>query len=385
MTGRSGHRGRSRVRGSRTPRRPRTWACLAIASSPGPFQRAAERAARPGDQRIRRHGRARRGRPSRREPSPEARAGASRISSGRRRRLRRGIDLCHGRNDGPRHEGDPQVVDVDPRYGDRPPWHDVQLRLEGPAVGAGGDRVGVCDLESVHGTPIYVHAKVCVIDDVWLEVGSGNICRRSWTHDSELSCSVLDATLDDREPIDPGGRGDRARVLPRDTRLRLWREHLGRATTATTPTSSTRCRGSRRGARRRRDSTIGTTAVRVLARLGMYAGTRSIRCPSGNDGGGASSIEPSSIPAAGRDTCGAQVICDSRRRCFHGESRRRRGMLEHHGDVAQLARAPALQAGGRGFESHRLHCETAGQRRCATFPAPSVELPGRERAARRSS
>ena len=26
-----------------------------------------------------------------------------------------------------------------------------------------------------------------------------------------------------------------------------------------------------------------------------------------------------------------------------------------HGDVAQLARAPALQAGGRGFESHRLH------------------------------
>jgi phosphatidylserine/phosphatidylglycerophosphate/cardiolipin synthase-like enzyme len=93
---------------------------------------------------------------------------------------------------------------------------------------AGGDRVGVYDLESVHGTPIYVHAKVCVIDDAWLEVGSDNICRRSWTHDSELSCSLLDATLDDRDPIDPGGRGDRARVLPRDTRLRLWREHLGR-------------------------------------------------------------------------------------------------------------------------------------------------------------
>ena len=26
-----------------------------------------------------------------------------------------------------------------------------------------------------------------------------------------------------------------------------------------------------------------------------------------------------------------------------------------YGDVAQLARAPALQAGGRGFDSHRLH------------------------------
>ena len=30
-------------------------------------------------------------------------------------------------------------------------------------------------------------------------------------------------------------------------------------------------------------------------------------------------------------------------------------MYRRLGDVAQLARAPALQAGGRGFESHRLH------------------------------
>ena len=27
----------------------------------------------------------------------------------------------------------------------------------------------------------------------------------------------------------------------------------------------------------------------------------------------------------------------------------------NNGDVAQLVRAPALQAGGRGFESHLLH------------------------------
>ena len=31
-----------------------------------------------------------------------------------------------------------------------------------------------------------------------------------------------------------------------------------------------------------------------------------------------------------------------------------------YGDVAQLARAPALQAGGRGFESHRLHQYPSG-------------------------
>jgi phosphatidylserine/phosphatidylglycerophosphate/cardiolipin synthase-like enzyme len=93
---------------------------------------------------------------------------------------------------------------------------------------AGGDRVAVYDLENQAGTPIYVHAKVCVVDDIWLEVGSDNLNRRSWTHDSELSCAILDADLDPRAPIDPAGRGDPARRLARDTRLRLWREHLGR-------------------------------------------------------------------------------------------------------------------------------------------------------------
>ena len=78
------------------------------------------------------------------------------------------------------------------------------------------------------GTPIYVHAKVCVIDDVWMIVGSDNVNRRSWTHDSELSCAVIDATLDEREPRDPAGLGDGARRVARDTRLHLWREHLGR-------------------------------------------------------------------------------------------------------------------------------------------------------------
>ena len=75
---------------------------------------------------------------------------------------------------------------------------------------AGGDRVAVYDLENQAGTPIYVHAKVCVVDDIWLEVGSDNLNRRSWTHDSELSCAMLDAELDPRAPTDPAGRGDPA-------------------------------------------------------------------------------------------------------------------------------------------------------------------------------
>jgi phosphatidylserine/phosphatidylglycerophosphate/cardiolipin synthase-like enzyme len=60
---------------------------------------------------------------------------------------------------------------------------------------------------------VYVHAKVCVIDDRWTCVGSDNLNLRSWTHDSELSCAVMDAD---------GGTG-----FGYALRRRLAREHLG--------------------------------------------------------------------------------------------------------------------------------------------------------------
>jgi phosphatidylserine/phosphatidylglycerophosphate/cardiolipin synthase-like enzyme len=93
---------------------------------------------------------------------------------------------------------------------------------------AGGGRVAVYDLENEAGTPIYVHAKAVVVDDVWAMVGSANLNRRSWTHDSEVACAVVDQRRDLRDPTDPGGLGDQARVFARELRLRLWREHLGR-------------------------------------------------------------------------------------------------------------------------------------------------------------
>ena len=93
----------------------------------------------------------------------------------------------------------------------------------------GHERVAVYDLENREGTPVYVHSKVCIVDDVWLAIGSDNLNRRSWTHDSELSCSVIDSRRDGRAPTDPAGLGDGARVLARDTRIRLAAEHLGRA------------------------------------------------------------------------------------------------------------------------------------------------------------
>jgi len=292
-----------------------------------------------------------------------------------------GIDLSHGRHDDSRHRGDPQAITLDPRYGPRPPWHDVQLEIRGPAVteldhtfrerwedptplnhagrlraslsrlmsrdrrarplrprlgdppihgghavqvlrtypsrrpkypfaphgersvarafakalerartliyiedqyfwsaeiarliadalrrrptlqviavvprfpdkdgrlsgppsrlaqtraiaivkAAGGDRVSFYSIQNEDATPIYVHAKVCVIDDVWATVGSDNLNRRSWTHDSELSCAVIDSQLDSRLPLDPGGLGDGSRTFARELRLTLWAEHLGRS------------------------------------------------------------------------------------------------------------------------------------------------------------
>jgi phosphatidylserine/phosphatidylglycerophosphate/cardiolipin synthase-like enzyme len=66
--------------------------------------------------------------------------------------------------------------------------HRSLLRLMRAAPG----RVAAYGLENHAGTPVYVHAKVCVIDDVWASTGSDNFNRRSWTHDSELSAVVLD-------------------------------------------------------------------------------------------------------------------------------------------------------------------------------------------------
>jgi len=94
---------------------------------------------------------------------------------------------------------------------------------------AAADRVAIYDIENLAGVPVYVHAKISVIDDVWASVGSDNFNRRSWSHDSEIACAVLDEERDAREPTDPAGLGDGARKYARDLRLELWREHLGRA------------------------------------------------------------------------------------------------------------------------------------------------------------
>jgi phosphatidylserine/phosphatidylglycerophosphate/cardiolipin synthase-like enzyme len=105
----------------------------------------------------------------------------------------------------------PHYPDQDGRWSKPPNLVGRQLALDSLRA-AGGDRVAVYGIENAAGTPIYVHAKVCVIDDFWVSVGSDNVNRRSWTHDSELSCAVI----------------DERRVFARELRLALAREHLER-------------------------------------------------------------------------------------------------------------------------------------------------------------
>jgi phosphatidylserine/phosphatidylglycerophosphate/cardiolipin synthase-like enzyme len=126
------------------------------------------------------------------------------------------------------------LVVVVPRHSDvdggwaLPPNQVGRLQAMRVCRTAAPDRVHVFDLENHAGNPVYVHAKVAVMDDTWACVGSANLNRRSWSHDSELSAAVLDAERDGREPADPGGHGDGARRFARDLRLVLVREHLDR-------------------------------------------------------------------------------------------------------------------------------------------------------------
>ena len=107
-------------------------------------------------------------------------------------------------------------------------------------------RVAVYGIENDAGTPIYVHAKTCMVDDTWATIGSDNFNRRSWTHDSELSAVGRRHRRRLRPPpaADAGRRAPRPR--PRTTR---W------------TTAPTRSPCSRRTPRAPPRSTPGTTGA----------------------------------------------------------------------------------------------------------------------------
>jgi phosphatidylserine/phosphatidylglycerophosphate/cardiolipin synthase-like enzyme len=85
----------------------------------------------------------------------------------------------------------PLFPDQDGRIS-KPPNLVARDRAIGALRKAAPGRVAFYGLESPDGVPVYVHAKVCIIDDEWASVGSDNFNRRSWTHDSEVTAAVCD-------------------------------------------------------------------------------------------------------------------------------------------------------------------------------------------------
>ena len=61
---------------------------------------------------------------------------------------------------------------------------------------------------AAHSDPIYIHAKVCIVDDRWMTIGSANLNNHSLFNDSEVNVVTDDS------------------VLIEKTRHRLWAEHL---------------------------------------------------------------------------------------------------------------------------------------------------------------
>ena len=59
--------------------------------------------------------------------------------------------------------------------------------------------------------PLYVHAKIGIVDDRWLTLGSANLNEHSFFNDTEMNIVTCDP------------------AIARETRLRLWSEHLERS------------------------------------------------------------------------------------------------------------------------------------------------------------
>jgi len=109
--------------------------------------------------------------------------------------------------------------------------------------------------------PLYVHAKVGVVDDAWLTVGSANLNEHSLFNDTEANVVVHDP------------------ALARQTRLRLWSEHLERPVAEVSgdpvrvfdelwrPTAAEQSRRARRGEKRSHRLTLLPDLSRHAERL----------------------------------------------------------------------------------------------------------------------
>ena len=115
-----------------------------------------------------------------------------------RDRLFRIVVVLPAHADFGKYDNDKQIARLREADAGRGQFHAYSLYSSGPAAGRFGFGF----------VPVYVHAKVAIIDDEWFMVGSANLNRRGLATDSEMNAHSIDAAG--------------ARAL----RLRLWAEHL---------------------------------------------------------------------------------------------------------------------------------------------------------------
>ena len=244
------------------------------------------------------------------------------------------------------------------------------------------DRVAFFDLENADGVPIYVHAKICVVDDVWCTCGSDNFNRRSWTNDSELTCAVLDPERDEPRAARPVGRratapagwpatcgsrrGPSTSTCPREQLLDpvaawdLWQE---------------RGRRARRLARRR---PAGPAAARPGA--AARAGSGDARC---SGCGPSRCTGPCSTPTGDLGHCAGQAGSDAGRRVGPAPVETRSAHASRWpgrsaGDGAGVRPQPAGTADDHGRAAEVRHAaepraaEAEGRRHARRSPPPAV-------------
>jgi phosphatidylserine/phosphatidylglycerophosphate/cardiolipin synthase-like enzyme len=100
------------------------------------------------------------------------------------------------------------VLPANPNNGKDDTRGQLGVLVDAAKQGGAEERFLACTLFQPDGNSVYVHAKVGIVDDTWLTVGSANLNEHSLFNDSEVNVVVRDE------------------AFIRDARLRLWEEHL---------------------------------------------------------------------------------------------------------------------------------------------------------------
>jgi phosphatidylserine/phosphatidylglycerophosphate/cardiolipin synthase-like enzyme len=103
------------------------------------------------------------------------------------------------------------VLPAKPNNGKDDTRGQLGVLVDAAKEGGTDERFLACTLFQPGGNPVYVHAKVGIVDDAWMTVGSANLNEHSLFNDTEVNVVVRDE------------------AFVRAARLRLWEEHLEQA------------------------------------------------------------------------------------------------------------------------------------------------------------